>query len=162
MLFCQREGRGGGSYISIPPTGMPIGNLTSQIFANIYLNELDRFVVHTLKPKSYLRYGDDFLIVDTHKDSVQEFRRQTVDFLRHQLYLTINPRHDILLPCTKGTRFLGVELFPRGRRLTARNNRRWQRRLTRQNASSYQGIVRTHGGQKAEHLFHWLLVDREY
>ncbi|RTK94678.1 RNA-directed DNA polymerase [Candidatus Saccharibacteria bacterium] len=41
---------------------MPIGNLTSQIFANIYLNEFDRYVRHTLKPRGYVRYGDDFVL----------------------------------------------------------------------------------------------------
>jgi len=53
---------------------MPIGNLTSQIFANIYLNELDRFVKHELKVKHYLRYGDDFILIHADLKKLKDLR----------------------------------------------------------------------------------------
>lgn len=62
--------------------GIPIGNLTSQIFANIYLNEFDRFAVHILKPQAYLRYGDDFIIFAENKKSLIAMREKTKQFLQ--------------------------------------------------------------------------------
>ena len=61
--------------------GLPIGNLTSQIFSNIYLNEFDRFVAHSLKPKAYLRYGDDFLIFENNRSALEKIKAQAVSFL---------------------------------------------------------------------------------
>jgi len=69
--------------------GMPIGNLTSQIFANIYLNELDRFIKHNLKQKAYLRYGDDFILVENDSKKLKILRAETMDFLKNELKLAV-------------------------------------------------------------------------
>ena len=55
------------SFEKTPGKGIPLGNLTSQIFANVYLHELDRFILHTVKPLKYLRYGDDFVLFGLEK-----------------------------------------------------------------------------------------------
>ena len=72
-----------------PGRGMPIGNLTSQIFANIYLNEFDRFMVHTLKPKAYLRYGDDWLCFTESKTDALFIRNAAEQFLFESLNLQL-------------------------------------------------------------------------
>lgn len=68
-----------GSFRSI---GLPIGNLTSQIFANIYLNEFDRFVVHVLKPERYVRYGDDCLLFVNNRERAGKMRVDAIIFLQ--------------------------------------------------------------------------------
>lgn len=90
-----------------PGRGLPIGNITSQFFANVYLNELDQFVKHRLKAKHYIRYVDDFLLL--HEDaSVLERSRERIDaFLRKRLTLTLHPRKQRILPIRQGIDFLG-------------------------------------------------------
>ena len=62
--------------------GMPLGNLTSQFFANVYLNELDQFVKHTLKAKFYTRYVDDFVILHNNKETLEKYKEQINNFLK--------------------------------------------------------------------------------
>ncbi|MBP9751856.1 MAG: RNA-directed DNA polymerase [Candidatus Moranbacteria bacterium] len=140
--------------------GIPIGNLTSQIFANIYLNELDRFVKHVLKPKVYLRYGDDFFIITDDRETAVAFRERITLFLLRELRLEINPKHDILIPVKKGLRFLGVEIFPGGRRMNKRNRKRIIRNLDRKNIASYRGLVAKHEKKKRIKFFDWTVLDR--
>ena len=80
-----------------PKQGLPIGNLTSQIFSNIYLNEFDRLVVHELKPKNYLRYGDDFILFCRNKKEAGNFRDQATRFLKDKLFLPVNTKNDIII-----------------------------------------------------------------
>ena len=65
--------------------GMPLGNLTSQFFANVYLNELDYFVKHKLKAKYYIRYVDDFVILHTSKKQLEDWKQQIDKFLKEKL-----------------------------------------------------------------------------
>lgn len=146
---------GGGSII-----GMPIGNLTSQIFANIYLNELDRFVKHILKPKAYLRYGDDFILLDMDKNKLENMRVKTINFLANNLKLKINSKHDLIVKAKQGLRFLGVEIWPSGRRLKKRNRRRIKERLNPRNIPSYHGLVAKHEKQKIRKEFDWEIYDK--
>lgn len=138
---------------------MPIGNLTSQIFSNIYLNELDRFVKHVLGVRAYLRYGDDFLIFADHPKKLAELRSKVIDFLAVNLRLTINPKNDVALKAQHGLKFLGVQLWPQGRRLTKRNRKRVKKRLTASNLSSYYGVLSKH--QKAARMkeFYWQTME---
>ena len=138
--------------------GIPIGNLTSQIFANIYLNELDRFVVHTLKPKHYLRYGDDFLVFHANKDVLKSFREKIIAHLKDELDLVINPKHDIIVQAKEGLYFLGVEIYPSGRRLCKRNWLRVKNRLNLRNVGSYSGLVLRHENEKKIKEFHWRVI----
>lgn len=124
--------------------GIPIGNLTSQIFANIYLNELDRFVKNYLKPRFYLRYGDDFIIVEKSENKLRQIRDKTVDFLSKNLDLKINKKNDIIIKPNQGLKFLGTVIYPSGRKLNKRNIFRAGDRLKVENLSSYQGIAKAH------------------
>lgn len=81
--------------------------MTSQIFANIYLNEFDRFVRHTLKPQAYLRYGDDFVIIAPNRHLARRFRLRAQKFLLYELELQLHPRNDVIVPATSGLHFLG-------------------------------------------------------
>ncbi len=138
--------------------GIPIGNVTSQIFANIYLNELDRFVVHTVKPRHYLRYGDDFIVFDEHLHTLENIRHDITNFLSYRLGLVINPKHDIIVPVTEGLFFLGVEIYPTGRRLRIRTRHRIKNRLKPNNMSSYSGLIQQHENEKKQKEFHWRLM----
>src|SRR3989339_178949 len=137
--------------------GIPIGSLTSQIFANIYLNELDRLVKHILKPQFYLRYGDDFIIIAPKREIVENMRKQMIFFLNNSLGLVLNPKNDIILPVRRGIHFLGVEIYPTGRRL---KNRIWQRaqiKLNERNISSYSGLIKQNFTKKIPY-FDWLIT----
>lgn len=146
--YWQLLGAGSREREEARPKGIPIGNLTSQIFANIYLNEFDRYVKHSLKPRAYLRYGDDFIII---ADTVAELgcmRECAQTFLREKLYLELHQKNDILVPVKRGLKFLGVELFPRGRRLKRRNYKRVTKRVSMLNIASYAGLMKQHSTVK--------------
>lgn len=139
---------------------MPIGNLTSQIFANIYLNELDRFVKHQLKPKAYMRYGDDFILVETDSEKLKSFRVQTTDFLNNELKLQVNPKSDKIVKARQGLKLLGVKLWPSGRNLLKRNLSRTKERLKVNNIASYSGLIKQHGNKKQIKEFNWLVYEK--
>lgn len=92
--------------------GLPIGNLTSQFFANIYLNELDQFVKHKLKIKYYLRYVDDFVILSSDKDQLKIWRDEISKFLKEKLELKLHPKKQILQTVDKGINFVGFLVKP--------------------------------------------------
>ncbi len=140
--------------------GIPIGNLTSQIFANIYLNELDRFVTHTIKPQKYMRYGDDFIIITDDLDRLNQVRKEVVKFLAENLRLEINAKNGIIIKAKWGLKFLGVKIFPKGRRLNRRNWQRVKSRLNLQNISSYSGLVKKHDKEKRIKEFNWIILDK--
>ncbi len=140
--------------------GMPIGNLTSQIFANIYLNELDRFVKYQVKPKAYLRYGDDFLLVEPDLEKLNFFRTSTVKFLENDLKLRMNAKNDRILKAKDGLRFLGVVFWPNGRILNKRSLGRANNRLKSNNISSYSGLIKEHTGHKHIKRFNWVIYEK--
>ena len=135
---------------------MPIGNLTSQIFANIYLNELDRFVKHVLKPKGYLRYGDDFILVADSQSTLEVMRCEVITFLSSALKVNINPKSDKILKVSQGLYFLGAMIWPTGRRLNARAMGRIETRLSEKNIGSYWGLLSAHT-QKGMRKFGWMV-----
>lgn len=92
--------------------GIPLGNLTSQVFANIYLNELDRFVKQKLKVKYYLRYADDFLIVLNNKKGLIGFVDQLKQFLLEKLKLDLHPKKVVLRKLSWGIDCLGYIVLP--------------------------------------------------
>ncbi|MDD2646839.1 MAG: reverse transcriptase/maturase family protein [Patescibacteria group bacterium] len=92
--------------------GLPIGNLTSQLFANIYLNELDKFVKHTLHLRYYLRYMDDFLILAYTKQEAWRLKTEIEQFLKYRLKLSLNSKRSTVTPVFKGLNFLGYVVFP--------------------------------------------------
>ncbi len=117
-----------GNYSIQPGKGMPLGNLTSQFFANIYLNELDHFVKQTLKVKYYLRYVDDFVILHRSPIVLQQWKEQIASFLNQELLLALHPDKSKIIPLSKGIEFLGFKLFFHHRLLKQRNKRAFLRK----------------------------------
>lgn len=91
-----------------PGKGLPIGNLTSQIFSNIYLNELDHFVKRQLKIKYYGRYVDDFFLVHPDRDYLKQCIWWISEFIEQRLMLSLNPKKIYLQHYSKGVKFCGV------------------------------------------------------
>lgn len=96
--------------IRIYDRGMPIGNLTSQMFANIYLNQLDNFVKRKLKEKYYIRYMDDFLVLHNDKKYLQDLKRTIEEFLEENLQLKLNNK-TCIRPVTLGIDYLGAKIW---------------------------------------------------
>lgn len=94
------------------PKGMPIGNLTSQHFANIYMNDFDQYMKHTLKVKNYIRYADDFIILANNKKYLEEILVKITEFLEISLKLTLHPDKVIVRDYYLGVDFLGYVIFP--------------------------------------------------
>jgi RNA-directed DNA polymerase len=94
-----------------PGCGIAIGNLSSQFFANVYLDRLDQFVKHELRAPRYVRYVDDFVLVHESRGQLEEWRRRITEFLRSELRLELKPDAK-LLPLERGIDFLGYVLFP--------------------------------------------------
>ncbi|MES9905747.1 MAG: reverse transcriptase domain-containing protein [Sedimenticola sp.] len=90
-----------------PGKGLPIGNLNSQFFANVYLNRLDQFVKHRLKCRHYLRYCDDFVLLSTNPDELATWREAIQAFLEEELLLKLNDKRERLRPVSDGIDFLG-------------------------------------------------------
>ena len=101
--------------------GMPLGNLTSQFFANIYLNELDYFVKHKLKAKYYIRYVDDFVILHNSKKQLEIWKKQINNFLNKELKLELHSQKSRIISLSKGIDFVGFRNFYYFRLLRKRN-----------------------------------------
>ena len=95
-----------------PECGLAIGNLSSQFFANVYLNELDQFVKHTLKCRWYLRYVDDFVLVDPDPERLLAWRDAIEEFLRERLGLSLRPPVGMPWAVSRGVDFLGYVVRP--------------------------------------------------
>ena len=104
--------------------GMPLGNLTSQFFANIYLNELDYFVKHKLKAKYYIRYVDDFVILHKPKQQLEEWKEIILKFLREKLKLELHKDKSKIVSLSCGIDFVGFRNFYHFKLLRKRNIRK--------------------------------------
>jgi len=109
--------------------GMPLGNLTSQFFANIYLNELDYHVKHDLKIKHYIRYVDDFIILHNSKKLLEIRKKEINDFLKEKLRLELHPDKSRIIPLSKGIDFVGFRNFYHFKLLRKRNLRTIQNKI---------------------------------
>ncbi|MDP3661558.1 MAG: reverse transcriptase domain-containing protein [bacterium] len=129
------------SFEVAPNKGLPLGNVTSQIFANIYLNVLDQFVKHTLKAPYYIRYCDDFVILDKSRAALMWLIARIQMFLRDKLLLELHPRKVSLRKLRQGTDFLGYVSLPHYRVLRTRTRKRMLKRVNRINLPSYLGLL---------------------
>ena len=108
---------------------MPLGNLTSQFFANIYLNELDYFVKHKLKAKFYIRYVDDFVILHKSKEQLESWKNQISQFLKNELKLELHPQKSRVIPLSRGIDFVGFVNFHYNKKLRKRNIKNMRRKI---------------------------------
>lgn len=144
--------------------GLPLGNVTSQLFANIYLNELDQFVKHKLKIKHYLRYTDDFLMISRDKNYLLDNLKEIKSFLEEKLQLEIHPSKIILRKYNQGVDFLGYVCLPNYKVLRTKTKKRifkkFQKRVIeyknskisedclKQSIKSYLGVLSHCNSQK--------------
>ena len=129
-------------------TGLPLGNLTSQLLVNIYMNEFDQFVKHRLKAKYYLRYADDFVILSDDKEWLESQVRPIGDFLSDSLKLTLHPDKIFIKTLNSGIDFLGWVNFFDHRVLRTKTKKRILRRILLnskiETINSYLGLLK-HG-----------------
>jgi len=122
--------------------GLPLGNLTSQLFANVYLNEFDQFVKHELKMRGYVRYADDFVILHKDKEVLINCLPKIEAFIQNRLRLKIHPKKIVLKTYASGIDYLGYVCFPHHRVLRTKTKRRMFKRVNQKNFSSYSGILK--------------------
>lgn len=127
-------------------SALPLGNLTSQLFANIYLNELDQFVKHRLKTKVYVRYCDDFVLAHCDRATLEHYLESIKLFLKEHLRLQIHGGKIVLQRYHQGIDFLGFVCFPHFRILRTSTKRRMLRKLkdayTTAGFNSYLGLIK--------------------
>ncbi|MBI4517573.1 MAG: group II intron reverse transcriptase domain-containing protein [Deltaproteobacteria bacterium] len=133
--------------------GIPIGNLTSQFFANVMLDPLDHFVKENLRCPRYLRFADDFLVFGRNRGELRAVLERLRGLLA-PLRLALHPRKCVVLPVSAGVPFLGWRLFPDHRRLRRSTGVRFQRRL-RQLSRAYAGGAISLGDVRAP-LASWI------
>ncbi len=128
--------------------GLPLGNLTSQLLVNIYMNEFDQFVKHLLKIQSYIRYADDFVILSPYKSLLESLIPKVASFLKSRLALTLHPNKVLIKTVASGVDFLGWVHFTDHRVLRTATKRRVLRNLNKNDSEktvqSYFGLLR-HG-----------------
>jgi RNA-directed DNA polymerase len=131
-----------------PGVGLPLGNLTSQLFCNVYMNEFDQFVKHELRARYYIRYGDDFVLLSPDKKPLEERLGALEHFLAERLRLRLHPDKLSIRTVASGVDFLGWVQFAYHRLLRAATRRRLFRRIaahpTGETLQSYLGLLR-HG-----------------
>ena len=115
-------------FAKLRPRGLPIGNLTSQFLANVYLDRLDHFVKEDLCVRGYLRYCDDFVIFGDSREELVETRATIVGYLR-SLRLRLHERKSVVYRTRAGVPFLGFLVYPDHRRLLRRSVTRARRRF---------------------------------
>lgn len=110
--------------------GMPLGNLTSQFFANVYLNELDQFIKHELKAKYYIRYVDDFIIPNNSRIILLDYKEKINEFLK-TIKLELHPDKTKIVSINRGVSLLGFRVFTYHKLLKKSNIRKMENKLLR-------------------------------
>jgi len=121
--------------------GIPIGNLTSQLFANVYMNELDQFVKHKLKVKEYVRYTDDFVIVSCDREYLEDIKREIDAFLQTRLKLGLHPNKVFIRKFGQGIDFLGYVTKPHHVLMRTKTKKRMFKKLKSNSKKFNQGLV---------------------
>ncbi|MBU0540486.1 reverse transcriptase/maturase family protein [Patescibacteria group bacterium] len=136
------------SFEARPGKGIPLGNLTSQLFANIYMNEFDWFVKHEIQMKYYARYADDFIFMSHDRSELLKRLPRIAAFLSEPLALSLHPKKVFIKTLASGVDFLGWVHFPHHRVLRTKTKIRMNRRVNlcqdSQTIESYLGML-SHG-----------------
>jgi retron-type reverse transcriptase len=137
-----------GSFSTTSGVGLPLGNLTSQLFVNVYMNEFDQFIKHILRAKHYIRYADDFVILASNREWLEIILPEIRNFLANRLKLTLHPSKVSIKTLASGVDVLGWVHFPDHRVLRTRTKRRAIARVAadpnEQRVASYVGMLK-HG-----------------
>ena len=145
LWLCERIIR---SFNPIEGKGLPLGNLTSQLFANVYMNEFDQFVKHVLKEKYYIRYADDFVFLSRERGELENIIPIIQKFLSEKLKLSLHEDKLFIKTIGSGVDFLGWVHFPDHRVLRTATKKRMFKRIqaspTPETLNSYLGLLK-HG-----------------
>jgi retron-type reverse transcriptase len=125
--------------------GLPLGNLTSQLLVNIYMNEFDQYVKHTLKFKYYIRYADDFIFLSQGKSELEKLLPILREFLENKLKLNLHPNKVFIQTFSSGVDFLGWVNFTNHKVLRTATKRRMLKNLQNnprpETVQSYFGLL---------------------
>lgn len=134
--------------------GLPLGNLTSQLLVNVYMNDFDQFIKHTLRIKNYVRYADDFVILSEDKTELEKILDHIAIYLRRRLKLELHPNKVSIETFASGVDFLGWVHFSDHRVLRAATKRRMMNRVQEhpsdESIQSYLGLLGHGNAYKAE------------
>lgn len=164
--------------VRVDNKGMPIGNLTSQMFANIYMNEVDQYIKRELKLHYYVRYMDDMIILHDNKQELHEIKDKIEDFLNNQLKLNLNNKTAIR-PVTLGIEFVGYRVWNTHIKLRKSTALKMKRRLkylknqynkgeiefedVRASVASYHGLLKHCNSYRlSQKLFDSLILKRNH
>jgi len=121
--------------------GVPIGNLTSQLFANTYLNGFDQFIKNELKVKYYLRYTDDFLIISEDKEYLEKLLPKIISFLGEELSLKIHQEKTKIQKTSQGIDFLGYVVFNKYKLVRTKTKKRITKKFKSRITDCKQGLI---------------------
>lgn len=143
--------------------GIPLGNLTSQLFSNVYLNPLDHYIKRELKVKYYIRYADDFVLMESNKNKLETCLKNIRSFIEEKLLLSLHPDKITFHRFSEGVDFLGYIIFPHHKILRIKTKRRMMKKIKilksslnskiiteerfKQSFSSYLGLLK-HGSTR--------------
>ena len=151
--------------VGYPQTGLPLGNLTSQLLVNVYMNEFDQWMKHRIKVKHYIRYADDFVILSSDKDYLLELTPKIADFLDEKLKLTLHPDKVFIKTFASGVDFLGWVHFPDHKVPRTSTRRRMFKNITQkvgktETVDSYLGLLSHGNGYKLQKQINFLFSEK--
>lgn len=139
---------------SMPGIGLPLGNLTSQLFANVYMNVFDQWVKHQMRSQYYARYADDFIFLSRDKFQLEGAMPKIQEFLQTRLKLSLHPDKVFIRTFASGVDFLGWVHFPHHRVLRTKTKQRMFKNIkntvSRESLQSYLGLM-SHGNTQKLH-----------
>jgi len=142
------------SFSTRPNVGLPLGNLTSQLLVNIYMNEFDQWMKHHMKAKCYIRYADDFVILSHDKAWLEELLPKIGEFLEETLHLQLHPDKVFIKTFASGVDFLGYVLKPNGTIIRTTTKRRILMKVNANNLPSYLGVCSHANSHKLQTELH--------
>ncbi len=143
-------------FVASKERGLPLGNLTSQLLVNIYMNEFDQFVKHNLKVKYYVRYADDFVVMSEDRGYLEKILEQMKEFLENNLKLQMHQNKVFIKTIYSGVDFLGWVNFPNHRVLRTSTKRRMFKSMRKnpkkETMQSYLGMLSHGNGYKLKQI----------
>ncbi len=143
--------------------GLPLGNLTSQLFSNVYMNEFDQFVRHKLKVRHYIRYADDFVLLSGNKEYLESIILKMRYFLENTLKLQLHPDKVFIKTLSSGVDFLGWVNFANHRVLRTKTKNRMFERIEEnpkpETINSYLGLLKHGNTQKVRKKFVEIIIN---
>jgi len=137
--------------------GIPIGNLTSQLFANVYMNEFDQFIKHELQVKHYARYTDDLVILSSNKEYLLGLLQPIQEFLENKLHLALHPKKVSIRSLHNGIDFLGYIIFPHHRLLRTKTKNRVEKGFSKRLKAQESGEIESEQVTKSLYSYLGLL-----